>query len=171
MKNYYQTLGLSINCSSEDVKRAYRKHAKEWHPDKNKSANAQQMFIEIHKAYEILSNPEKRALLDEFLKSQNSKDAIVIKDIDKKQQEFNDFEQQADIRARDASKMNFDTFTEMFFIGLGNAKIIFLGIMGLILTIVAFKVIIDGHPGDGIMGLLFSIPFLRIPYKYYFKNS
>lgn len=68
-KDYYSTLGVSKNATAEELKKAYRRLALEWHPDKNKSQEAQEKFKEINQAYEILSNPEKRAAYDQFGKS------------------------------------------------------------------------------------------------------
>ena len=54
MKNYYQILGVSENSSVEEIKQAYRKLAKKYHPDINKLPDAHQRFIEISEAYEVL---------------------------------------------------------------------------------------------------------------------
>jgi len=58
--SYYQILGIEKNASQEDIKKAYRKLALENHPDKNKDPGATQKFQEISKAYEVLSDSEKR---------------------------------------------------------------------------------------------------------------
>ena len=65
MADYYQTLGVSKNASEAEIKRAYRKLALEWHPDRNKSAGANEKFKEINKAYEVLSDPKKKELYDQ----------------------------------------------------------------------------------------------------------
>lgn len=54
MKDYYKILELDPSCSIEEIKQAYRRLAKKYHPDVNKSANAHQKFIEISEAYEVL---------------------------------------------------------------------------------------------------------------------
>ena len=56
VKNYYKTLGLSSSASKAEVKVAYRKLAKKYHPDKNKSKQASQLFIEVNEAYAYLTN-------------------------------------------------------------------------------------------------------------------
>jgi hypothetical protein len=56
VKNYYKTLGLSTSATKAEIKIAYRKLAKKYHPDKNKSKQASQLFIEVNEAYAFLSN-------------------------------------------------------------------------------------------------------------------
>ena len=56
VKNYYKTLGLSSSATKAEIKVAYRKLAKKYHPDKNKSKQASQFFIEVNEAYAYLSN-------------------------------------------------------------------------------------------------------------------
>lgn len=65
-KDYYKTLGVSKSATADELKRAYRKLALEFHPDKNKSKEAEGKFKEINQAYEILSNPQKRQQYDQF---------------------------------------------------------------------------------------------------------
>ena len=56
VKNYYKTLGLSTSATKAEIKVAYRKLAKKYHPDKNKSKQASQLFIEVNEAYAYLTN-------------------------------------------------------------------------------------------------------------------
>lgn len=65
-KDYYSILGIEKGASEEDIKKAYRKQALKWHPDKNKSAHAEEKFKEIAEAYEVLSDPKKRDIYDQF---------------------------------------------------------------------------------------------------------
>ncbi|RNA15524.1 dnaJ -like protein [Brachionus plicatilis] len=62
----YHTLGVSRNADERKIKDAYRKKAKDWHPDRNKSPEAHEKFMQINKAYEILSDSERRSLYDEY---------------------------------------------------------------------------------------------------------
>ena len=63
-KNYYDILGIDKNASVEDIKKSYRKLAKEYHPDKNKGEDAASKFQEIQEAYETLSDLDKKAKYD-----------------------------------------------------------------------------------------------------------
>ncbi|CAL8326479.1 unnamed protein product [Arctogadus glacialis] len=65
-KDYYKILGISKGAADEDIKKAYRKQALKWHPDKNKAANAEEKFKEIAEAYEVLSDPKKREIYDQY---------------------------------------------------------------------------------------------------------
>ncbi|CAB3405675.1 unnamed protein product [Caenorhabditis bovis] len=62
----YSVLGISRRASQREVKGAYKAMAKEWHPDKNQSPEAHEMFMKITKAYDILSDPLKRERYDKF---------------------------------------------------------------------------------------------------------
>ena len=65
-KDYYETLGIGRDASQEDVKRAYRRLARKYHPDVSKEADAETRFKEVGEAYEALKDPEKRAAYDRF---------------------------------------------------------------------------------------------------------
>ncbi|WP_027327156.1 DnaJ family protein [Helicobacter pametensis] len=65
-KSLYQTLEVSENASMEEIKKSYRKLARKYHPDINKEAGAEEKFKEITAAYEILSDPQKKAQYDQF---------------------------------------------------------------------------------------------------------
>ncbi|MDQ3401924.1 MAG: DnaJ domain-containing protein, partial [Actinomycetota bacterium] len=63
-RDYYGALGVGQNATSEEIKRAYRKLARELHPDVNPDEAAQQRFREVTAAYEVLSDPQKRKIVD-----------------------------------------------------------------------------------------------------------
>ncbi|OGV89523.1 hypothetical protein A2Z41_01600 [Microgenomates group bacterium RBG_19FT_COMBO_39_10] len=65
-RDYYDILGVSKNTSKDEIRKAYRKKALEWHPDRNKSSNANEKFKEINEAYEVLSDPKKKETYDQF---------------------------------------------------------------------------------------------------------
>jgi curved DNA-binding protein len=64
-KDYYHTLGVARDAPAEDIKHAYRRLARKFHPDLNKGAEAEASFKELGEAYEVLKDPEKRAAYDD----------------------------------------------------------------------------------------------------------
>ncbi len=66
LKDYYEILKISKSASKDEIKRAYKKQAIKFHPDKNKSPKAEECFKKISEAYQILSNDEKRNFYDKF---------------------------------------------------------------------------------------------------------
>ncbi len=65
-KDYYNTLGISRDASQDEVKRAYRKLARKYHPDVSTESDADTRFKEVGEAYEVLKDPEKRAAYDQL---------------------------------------------------------------------------------------------------------
>lgn len=65
-KDYYKIMGLERNASPEDIKRAYRKLARKYHPDVSKEADAETKFKELGEAYEVLKDSEKRTNYDKY---------------------------------------------------------------------------------------------------------
>lgn len=64
--DFYEILGVSRDCGKDELKRAYRRLARQYHPDVNKDPGAEEKFKEINRAYEVLSEPETRARYDRF---------------------------------------------------------------------------------------------------------
>ncbi|XP_010191281.1 PREDICTED: dnaJ homolog subfamily B member 5-like, partial [Mesitornis unicolor] len=64
-KDYYKILGIQSCANEDEIKKAYRKMALKYHPDKNKDPSAEEKFKEIAEAYDVLSDPKKRAVYDQ----------------------------------------------------------------------------------------------------------
>jgi len=65
-RDYYEILGVPRNASAEELKSAFRRLARQYHPDINKDADAEERFKEINEAYAVLSDPERRATYDRY---------------------------------------------------------------------------------------------------------
>ncbi|CAB3404707.1 unnamed protein product [Caenorhabditis bovis] len=65
-KDYYKTLGISKGASDDEIKKAYRKMALKYHPDKNKEPGAEAKFKEVAEAYDVLSDEKKKKIYDQF---------------------------------------------------------------------------------------------------------
>lgn len=65
-RDYYEVLGVPRTATAEEIKQAYRKLALQYHPDRNKEPDAEERFKEINAAYQVLSDPEKRAMYDRY---------------------------------------------------------------------------------------------------------
>ena len=65
-RDYYEVLGVDRNATDEDMGRAFRKLAFQYHPDRNADDGATEKFKELNEAYEVLSSPDKRATYDKF---------------------------------------------------------------------------------------------------------
>jgi DnaJ-class molecular chaperone len=97
MLNYYKILGLKESSSDEQIKNSYKKLALRWHPDKNKTKNAETKFQQIVEAYNILGDPIKRKKYDTEIinksiidnKKETKKEEFPINDFNKQFQNFN----------------------------------------------------------------------------------
>ena len=65
-KDYYHIIGVKKDASEDDIKRAYRKLARKYHPDVSKEPGAEAKFKEVNEAYDVLKDPEKRKAYDQL---------------------------------------------------------------------------------------------------------
>jgi len=89
MKDLYSILGIQKSSNDSDIKKAYKKLAFQYHPDKNQSKDAESKFKDISEAYEVLLNPDKRRLYDNFGYDAISGDIPPINPLDLFQSLFN----------------------------------------------------------------------------------
>jgi curved DNA-binding protein len=89
MRDYYEILGVSRNATEKELKEAYRKLVRKYHPDlnPNNKEEAEKIFREINEAYEVLSDPEKRKLYDKY--GHNWKNFSQFKDYENIYQQYN----------------------------------------------------------------------------------
>lgn len=116
MKNYYQILGVSKFASKEEIRKTYRRLAHEFHPDKNKSTDAQQKFIEITEAYKILIDSEKRDSYDNLFSnsSHEKKEQKHENNYDDIFNRYSRWQREAQSEAQTESKMSFEDFKYKF---------------------------------------------------------
>lgn len=147
--NYYQRLGLSRQASKEEIKKAYRKLALQFHPDRNKSPDAHEKFIAINEAYLILYDDEARQKYNieydfhfgkksDFKKEQTEKEEFKQKPYEEnfEDADLNDWSTKARKQGAEYAKMAFDDFSKLV-IGfvketgfqLGNTLLVFFGIV------------------------------------------
>ncbi len=131
--DYYDVLGVAKSASLEQIKSAFRKLAHQWHPDKNKSPDAHNIFIKINEAYLILSDPEAREKYDKEYSSVFVQESFV--DFDLNKWVYNAREQGTRF-----ANMNFEQYSkilrEFFFetgFQLGNALFLYFSMLGFFL--------------------------------------
>ena len=76
-RDYYKILGIAKGATDDEIKKAYRKMAVKWHPDKNKSPEAEEKFKDIAMAYDVLKDKKKRDLYGRFLTQLHTKSSKV----------------------------------------------------------------------------------------------
>jgi len=108
-KDYYQTLGVARSASEKEIKSAYRKLARQYHPDVNKDSKATERFKLINEAYEVLSDPKKRSKYDQL--------GADWERIEREQEFARQYQSQAGSQAGAAGYGDFSDFFNTFFSG------------------------------------------------------
>ena len=177
MKDYYKILELSFGADISDVKKAYRRLALKYHPDKNKASNAAQIFIELTEAYEVLRDPYKKHEYDkiyEGLFSAKTKTEVVIRteqrqEYESKQQEWTKF---GKTKAQEYSSMPFDEFARRLLKEISIGVNYIPNVIGILFTVtmgITFLVLLpttEGYAaGLPIMLILFSLGAFYLAYR------
>ena len=122
-KDYYKILGVEKNADTDTIKKAYRTLAKKYHPDSNKSPEAEEKFKDISEAYEVLKDKEKRQKYDTFGENYNMHSGM---NFDPSQYGFSS--------SFSGSAGGFSDFFEMFF-GVGSKSMLLsIGFIGNIIS-------------------------------------
>lgn len=115
MKNYYKVLRLEFGATIEQIKKAYRQLAMQFHPDKNKASDAAQIFIEITEAYEVLRDPNLKAEYDAIYKSIFIDTNHSLELLNKSKEKQQTWASRGESKAKEYSQMSYDQFLKKAF--------------------------------------------------------
>ncbi len=145
MLDYYKLLNIDRTANSSDIKKAYRIAAMFWHPDKNKSTQAHQKFIDITEAYNILIDKDKRKIYDELLGVKiydiTNYSETRKKDFYNKRKTYEEWIKEEQTKAEKLSKISFDKIlTDGFhFIDVYGWLILFIVMTIFLIIVLNFK--------------------------------
>lgn len=164
--DYYKVLNISENATLEEIKKAFRELAKEYHPDKNKSSDASVKFREVFEAYEILKDKITKDIFDESRrKFYNKKSAEFNDEKYTKSETYEYVKKEANKRAEYFSKMTFDDFLQssIFMLKKATSKfaLILMFLFGLFMIFFGFFAIANTNNsgGFGFLIMLFCFAF------------
>ena len=171
MKDYYKILEINFSADLTEVKRAYRRLAMKYHPDKNKATDAAQRFIEITEAYEVLCDTTKKAYYDNiyskyfYSKQTNPQTESTY---NQNQRTWTDYGKQ---KAKEYSNMSYDDFSKRFLdeikIGAGYLPNIFTIGLLLIGVIAMFTMLPKTLSDDGGMGIFILLMIVGLVFRVY----
>lgn len=139
MKDYYKILEVDFDADDEDIKRAYRRIALKYHPDKNSSDKATQKFIEATEAYEILIDTSRREEYDSFYKAGSQDSEMSQNDKANYKQKEKDWSKYGKAKAQEYAAMKYAKFAKRAF---QEVKIGFSYIPNLIAIIIVGMILI-----------------------------
>ncbi len=103
MTNHYNVLSIPSNATQKQIKKAFRRQAKQYHPDVCTTSGGHDKFIAAYKAYDILSNKEKRQLFDELL-NKNKQTVVQTEEFEKEQEWENEAQEKGNELAKASLK-------------------------------------------------------------------
>jgi curved DNA-binding protein CbpA len=164
--DYYKVLNISENATLEEIKKAFRELAKEYHPDKNKSSDASVKFREVFEAYEILKDKITKEIFDERRrKFYNKQSAEFNNEKYTKSDAYENVKTEANKRAEYFSKMTFDDFLQssIFMLKKATSKfaLILMFLFGLFMIFFGFFAMANTNNsgGFGFLIMLFCLAF------------
>ena len=164
--DYYKVLNISENATLEEIKKAFRELAKEYHPDKNKSSDASVKFREVFEAYEILKDKITKEIFDERRrKFYNKQSAEFNNEKYTKSDAYENVKTEANKRAEYFSKMTFDDFlhSSIFMLKKATSKfaLILMFLFGLFMIFFGLFALVNtnNNEGIGILIMLFCFAF------------
>lgn len=168
-RNYYQLLGISAKATSEEVKKAYRVKAKASHPDVNPRPGAAEEFVLIAEAFEILYDPDKRAIYDLRL-NRDRRPPRTGATASQQQKAYEAWVRQARAQAQANARMNYDDFKRKSKLERAELEIyhylqyFVIGLMALIAVFMLLLPVFAMIKGRWWM-IFFAIPLAPISFK------
>ncbi len=163
--NHYAALGLTHEATADEIRTAYRRLAKQYHPDVSSLPDAQQRFVRITEAYEVLGNPAKRLRYDHTRNSPSPRRAAPRQE-PRYERDVNRYQREARARAEQFSRMKYADFDAQYFdtafgyfapkmLGCFGIAAVFLVVM---LLLIAATFAFDLNVGWVVLAMLLLIP-------------
>ncbi|TRX02029.1 DnaJ domain-containing protein [Flavobacterium gawalongense] len=162
--DYYKVLNISENATLEEIKKAFRELAKEYHPDKNKSIDASQKFRDVFEAYEILKDKITKDIFDERRRKFYNKQSAEFKNEKyTKSETYEHVKKEANKRAEYFSRMTFDDFIQssIFMLKKATSKfaLILMFLFGLFMIFFGLFALVNANNNEGLGFLIMLFCF------------